>query len=208
MEEYQTLRLIEKAINTLPLESRRPGSAARDILREFERTSVDLRLQRKLGTASSIGIERNLKQIASKSATLLKLLKKADRNTFEAWAFEQFDHAKAKQDWLQLKVLLEASVERAASAAKAVSAINKQGPAPGKKGRPPDRQADMVTLVAANVYERLTGKTASREIGRGERDHKPRGPFHDFLAQVFQALSIHSSPDAANKRLQASRGRS
>jgi hypothetical protein len=151
---------------------------------------------------------RDLKKIASKSSTLLKLLKRADRKTFEAWATatypEEIGFNTATQEWLQLKELLELTAEGATSSAgKLETIIRKDRLAArkgGKLGRPIDQIGDLVTIEAANIYEHRTGKPAVRSIDRG--DHKPSGDFHSFLTRVFKVLKIKSSPDACNMRLQ------
>jgi hypothetical protein len=65
------------------------------------------RTAKKLGAAGPITIARDLKLIASRSSTLLKLLKGADGNTFKAWAAVPYPEAvapeMATQQWLQLK---------------------------------------------------------------------------------------------------------
>src|SRR5262249_28512004 len=163
---------------------------------------VELRLRKKSGTASTAKVERDLKQIASRSTTLFRLLKKADRKTFEMWAAAGCDDGveQAKQEWLQLKRLLEASAERASSAAKAAKPVKDNLPANGKKGRPQNDLARNIVVIAANVYEQLTGDLAYREVDR--QSGEPCSGFHRFLDRVFQALGINSSPDAFNRWLQ------
>src|SRR5262249_45995088 len=127
---------------------------------------------------------------------------------FEAWVHPAWskglEREAAKQEWLQLRNLLEASAERATRAAQSAQSVEKNRAAGGKngrRGRPPDELADHIVVVAANIYERRTGITAYREISR--YSGKPRGAFHDFLTRVFQALDLESSADACNMRLQA-----
>jgi hypothetical protein len=211
MEEEETLRQLEQVIHDLPLkEGGEDGvaAAARDLLTEHQATALALRLRRKSGTASTLRVQRELKEIARRSSALFKLLKKADRNTFEAWVHpawsEGLQREAAKQEWLQLGKLLQASAERATGAAQAAQSVEKNSPAAGKggkRGRRPDELADIVAIAAANTYERRTGITAYREISR--YSGKPRGAFHDFLTRVFQALDLESSADACNMRLQA-----
>ena len=64
-----------------------------------------------------------------------------------------------------------------------------------------DQLGDLVTIEAANIYERRTGKSAVRNIDRASG--KPFGDFHNFLVRVFEVLEIKSSPDARNMQLQA-----
>src|SRR5262245_32523064 len=138
MEKEETLRRLEKAIHDLPLEEGQEhhcAASARAIFDEHQTVAVELRLRKKSGTASTAKVERDLKQIASRSTTLFRLLKKADRKTFEMWAAAGCDDGieQAKQEWLQLKRLLEASAERASSAAKAAKLVKDNLPANGKK---------------------------------------------------------------------------
>jgi hypothetical protein len=206
-EEQQALRALEEAINGLPLRADvgRSGSLlARWLLDECRSARVEHRLKKKAGTASIMGVARELKQIATRSKALLDYMKTAAGNTFAAWvgASEQ-DIEMAKSEWLELKRLLGESAERAMLAARGAERVIKNRPAvvvAGKKGRKRDELADYVTTMAALIYEQLTGKAASREIGRD--DGKPRGGFHEFLGRVFRALEIESSPNASNARLQ------
>jgi hypothetical protein len=173
------------------------------LLAEYQGKKVALRLQRKSGTASTLKVQRELKQIARRSSALFRLLKKADRNTFEAWVHpawsEGLEREAAKQEWLQLRNLLEASAERATRAAQAAQSVETNRS--GRRGRPPDELADYLIISVANIYERRTGLTAYREISR--YSGRPVGAFHDFLTRVFQALDLESSADACNMRLQA-----
>jgi hypothetical protein len=163
--------------------------------------------QKKLGAAGPITVARDLKKIASRSSTLLKLLKGADGNTVKAWAEVQYPEAvpfeMARQEWLQLKDLLDKSVQRATQAARSVENTLKSAAPPisGKRGKPIDRVADLVTIEAANIYERRTGKHAVRSISRDSG--KPVGDFHNFLVRVFEVLELKSSPDARDMQLQA-----
>src|SRR5262249_55187653 len=211
MDEEETLRQLEQAIHDLPLKKGPEDSvaaAARDLLTEHQAIAVALRRRRKSGTASTLRVQRELKEIARRSSALLKLLKKADRNTFEAWAHpacaDGAEREAAKQEWLQLGKLLEASAERATRATQAAQSVEKNRAAGGKsgrRGRPPDELADHIVVVAANIYERRTGITAYREISRDSGE--PIGAFHDFLTRIFEVLEINSSPDARNMQLQA-----
>jgi len=206
MEEKETLRRLEKAIHDLPLKEGQEhhcAASARAIFDEHQTVAVELRLRKKSGTASTAKVERDLKQIASRSTTLFRLLKKADWKTFEMWAAAGCDDGieQAKQEWLQLKRLLEASAERASSAAKAAKPVKDNLPANGKKKRRPQNDlARNIVVIAANVYEQLTGDFASREVSRQSRE--PCSGFHKFLGRVFQALGIDPSPDAFNRWLQ------
>src|SRR5262245_11937821 len=139
MEEEETLRQLEQAIHDLPLKERGKDSSAtdaRDLLTEYQDKRVALRLRRKSGTASTLGVQRELKGIARRSSALFKLLKKADRNTFEAWVHPAWskglEREAAKQEWLQLRNLLEASAERATRAAQSAQSVEKNRAAGGK----------------------------------------------------------------------------
>ena len=63
-----------------------------------------------------------------------------------------------------------------------------------------DQLGDLVTIEAAKIYERRTGKSPVRTIDRASG--KPIGDFHNFLVKVFEVLEIKSSPNACNARLQ------
>jgi hypothetical protein len=135
MEEEETLRRLEKVIHDLPLkegQEHQCAASARAIFDEHQTVTVQLRMRKKFGTASTGKVQRDLKHIASRSTTLFRLLKKADRKTFEMWAAAGCDDGieQATQEWLRLKRLLEASAERASKAAKLVK---DNLPANGKK---------------------------------------------------------------------------
>jgi hypothetical protein len=85
----------------------------------------------KVGKASLAGVSGQLRYIASGADTLLKRMKKADRNVFDAWA----DAGNAANDipyhgsirkWLDLRGLLEDASKRAVQAAQSVEAAMKQ----------------------------------------------------------------------------------
>jgi hypothetical protein len=181
---------------------------ARQLLDECRAARVQLRLRKKKGTATLAGVERELTQIKRRSRALLERMTKADGHIFGEWAdaahAEGEDRETATQEWLELKRLLEVSAERADMAAKGVMK-NSPAVAKGSKGgRPPDTLADLITSIAANIYEQRTGATASRVI---DALNKPCGDFHEFLERVFEALGIESSADASNARLQQRLGR-
>jgi hypothetical protein len=200
---------LEQIIRDLPLKKGGEDNSAADARELFEGYAVAswARVQqKKAGTASLIGQARDLKKIASKSSTLLKLLKRADRKTFEAWAKypEGIGFNTATQEWLQLKQLLEITAERATASARKLESITRKDRSAARKGTKrvrPIRLGDLVTIEAANIYERRTGKHAVRSIGRDSG--KPFGDFHNFLVRVFEVLEIKSSPDARNMQLQA-----
>jgi hypothetical protein len=201
---------LEQIICNLPLKTGGEDNNAADARAVFEAymlASVAPVQQKKLGAASSTTVARDLKKIASRSSTLLKLLKGADGNTIEAWAAVPYPEAvpfeMARQEWLELKDLLDKSVQRATQAARSVENTLKSAARPkrGKRGRPMDQLGDLVTIEAANIYAHRTGKSAARNIDRASG--KPLGDFHNFLVRVFEVLGIKSSPDACNARLQA-----
>ena len=201
---------LEQIIRNLPLKKGGEDNSAADARVLFEvytLASVARVQQKKLWAAGPITVARDLKLIAGRSSTLLKLLKGADRNTFEAWAAVPYPEAvtseMATQEWLQLKNLLDITVHRATQSARRVKNALKPAARPkrGKRGRPMDQLGDLVTIEAANIYERRTGKSAVRNIDRVSG--KPFGDFHNFLVRVFEVLEIKSSPDARNMQLQA-----
>jgi hypothetical protein len=165
---------------------------------------VDERLRKKADRASepSPGAAKQLKDIATASTKLLKRLKDADISVFLLWAraAADVDREEATQEWLQLKNLLEKTAERAKRAAVATETVLRYSPGRERRGRPPNEVALDTTIAAALAYEDLTGQRAERICDRVTG--KPYGKFHEFLTEVFKALSIEASPDASNMRLQ------
>ena len=163
----------------------------------------------KAGKASLAGVLRQLRYIASGADTLLKRMKKADRNVFDAWAdagnaANDIPYPESIRKWLDLRRLLEDARERAVQAAQSVEAAMKQfsrASMPENRGRPAEIAASAVAAEAADVYEKLTGRQAIRGVNRDTGD--PEGFFHDFLESVFKIFDIGSSPDYANAKLQA-----
>src|SRR5262245_8374350 len=110
---------LEQIIRNLPLKKGGEDTSAADaraLLEVYTLASVARPQQKKLGAASPITVARDLKLIASRSSTLLKLLKRADGNTFKAWAAVPYPEAvafeMAREEWLQLKNLLDVAVQR------------------------------------------------------------------------------------------------
>jgi hypothetical protein len=195
---------LEQIMRNLPLRNEVEDKVecwARYLHDTFLLAKAAVREKKKDGSASPAGVARQLKYIQKGSITLLDRLKHADRNTFEAWArTSDLERHEATQEWLQLKSRLQTVAERAERAARAVELVTKFFQDGAKRGRRPDVMAEVVTVIAGNAYETLTGKSAQRSIDRDSG--KPYGRFHDFLTQVFQALGIPSSPDSCNMRLQ------
>jgi hypothetical protein len=157
--------------------------------------------KRKKGYASPASVAKQLKDIATRLATLERRLASADKNVFEALRDASEDKEVAKEEWLHLKQLLAIMQERAKRAARTAEVVVKACSQPkGKKGRPVDLVADVITVVAAEIYDLRTGKRASRSINRDTG--KAEGEFHIFLTEVFQALGVTASPNASNLRLQ------
>ena len=163
---------LEQIIRDLPLKKGGEDNSAADARELFEGYAVAswARVwQKKAGTAGSITVARDLKLIAGRSSTLLELLKRADRNTFEAWAAVPYPEAgaleSATREWLQLKNLLEITAQRAAKSARSVKDTLKSSARPkrGKRGRPIDQLGDLVTIEAANIYERQTCSSEHRQ---------------------------------------------
>jgi hypothetical protein len=162
----------------------------------------------KAGKASLAGVLGQLRYIARGADTLLKRMKKADRNVFDAWAdagiAADIPYHGSIRRWLDLRGLLEDARERAVQAAQSVEAAMKQSSRasmPENRGRPAEIAASAVAAEAADVYEKLTGRQAVRSVNRDTGD--PEGFFHDFLESVFKIFDIDSSPDYANAKLQA-----
>jgi hypothetical protein len=163
------------------------------------------------GKASLAGVLGQLRYIASGADTLLKRMKKADRNVFDAWAdagnaANDIPYHESIRRWLDLRRLLEDARERAGQAAQSVEATMKQFsrasmPENRRHRRPPEIVASAVAAEAAVVYQKLTGHRAVRRVSRDTGD--PEGFFHDFLATLFKIFNIDSSPDYANAKLQA-----
>jgi hypothetical protein len=163
----------------------------------------------KAGKARLAGVSGQLRYIASGADTLLKRMKKADRNVFDARA----DAGNAANDlpyhgsirkWLDLRWLLEDARERAVQAAQSVEAAMKQfsrASMPENRGRPAEIAASAVATEAAVVYQKLTGRQAVRSVNWDTGDLE--GLFHDFLESVFKIFDIDSGPDYANAKLQA-----
>jgi hypothetical protein len=165
----------------------------------------------KAGKASLAGVSAQLRYIARGADTLLKRMKKADRNVFDAWAdagnaANDIPYHECIRKWLDLRGLLGDARERAVQAAQSADAAMKQFsrasmPEPENRGRPAEIAASAAATEAAVVYERLTGRQAVRKVNRDTGD--PEGFFHDFLESVFKMFDIDSSPDYANAKLQA-----
>lgn len=207
LEEENILRLLGEAISRLsPVEDNDldPSLPARSLYEDFRIAKLATRQKRKAGKASFTSIAKQMKDVASGSRTLLKRLKKADRNVFDAWvrAVEETSHlASPTEKWLALRLLLNETATRATRAAQIAESVAKACPdTKGAKGRPEDVLATAITVKAADVYEEWTGKNAARSISRD--DGSPGGEFHDFLTRVFDVLSISASPDYSNDRLQ------
>jgi hypothetical protein len=140
----------------------------------------------KAGKASLAGVSGQLRYIANGADTLLKRMKKADRNVFDAWAdagngANDIPYHGSVRRWLDLRWLLEDARERAVRAAQSAEAAMKQfsrASRPEKRGRPAEIAASAVATEAAVVYEKLTGRQAVRSVNRDTRD--PEGFFHDF----------------------------
>ena len=88
---------IEQIIRDLPLKKEEEDNSAADaraIFECYEIASLARVWQRKRKSgAAGLKVVRDLKQIASRSSTLLERLKRADGTTFEAWAAVQYPEA-------------------------------------------------------------------------------------------------------------------
>jgi hypothetical protein len=205
LEEEKILRQLRWAVSNLDsrgrLDTPDPSEASQDIYSTFLTARVSVLHKRKKGYASPTSIAKQLKQIETGVATLERRLASADKNVFEALKNAAEDREVAKEEWLQLKRLLIIMQDRAKRAAcTAEIVVRACSQAKGKKGRPVDLVADVISIVAAEIYETRTGKRPSRSINRDTGE--PEGEFHIFLTEVFQALGITNSPNASNLRLQ------
>jgi hypothetical protein len=205
LQEERILQQLRRAVSNLPAKSEEPDpeDAARYLHSTFLMVTVFVaRKPKRLGCASPTSVAKQLKQIATGAATLARRMKSADRNVYEALRDAAEDREIAKEEWLRLKSLLETMHDRAKQAARTADAVLKVRPqTKGKAGRPVDQVADNVTIAAAEIYERRTGKRATRVVSR--ETGEPEGEFYTFLASVYLALSITANPDASIQRLDA-----
>ena len=98
---------LEQIVRNLPLKKGGEDNSAADARALFEvytLASVARVQQKKLGAADAITVARDLKLIAGRSSTLLKLLKRADQNTFEAWAAVPYPEAGSLESAIILAV--------------------------------------------------------------------------------------------------------
>ena len=211
LEEERILRQLDQIIRGLapsPATESDSAAAARHLYDNFLLATGATRQKRKSGSASLTSVAKQLRDIASGSNTLLRRLKQADRNVFDAWAGAAEEDANrvvatSKQKWLQLKAMLQETVIRATRASQIAEAVMKvctEAKAKASRGRPEHQVAAATTLMAAHIYEEWTGKIAVRSISRD--DGSPEGEFHNFLTEVFGILGITASPDYSNDRLQ------
>jgi hypothetical protein len=192
----------------LPLRDRaepRIANFARDLSEMYLFANRTTATKRKTRAVSLKGLKCELDKIATGAKTLAKRLKNAHANVFQAWAdasapASEIDRHQATQEWLQLWRLLEGAEERARWA---VQAGMPKASTSESRGRPSDEVATAITISAADAYEELTGRVAVRSFDRDTDIPQPQGRFHVFLTDIFAALGIDSSPDAANMRLQS-----
>ena len=79
-----------------------------------------------------------------------------------------------------------------------------------KQGRPQEMVGDDVGMVAALIFQELTGSDPRRKIvSDAWKDNppaphgKPYGDWHHFLETVFLVFGINAKADGVNQRLQA-----
>lgn len=65
------------------------------------------------------------------------------------------------------------------------------------KGRPPDGLVLVVSSILAADYSTLTGKAPTVGTRNNGVQDVPYGPFFDLVSDVFTALGINASPEAA-----------
>ena len=205
VEEEDRRRRLEQVLCGLPL---RPEAASKiaDLARNLDEAFLLARVataaKHKTRSANLNSAKQQLRYIESGANTLAKRLKAAHPNVINAWVDAEHaaggyaDRQEVMQEWLKLKRLLENAAKRANRACDEVAVLD----TPEKRGRPTGHIADLVTVVAANVYEELTELRAVRSIDRDTGE--PGGKFHHFLAEAFGVLGIEASPDHSNMRLQ------
>lgn len=204
LREDRTIRQLAAAIERLAPDPE-PILGANMIYDCFCLANLVATQKRKDGSSSPTKVAKQLRQIASGSATLARRLKAADKDVFDAWAGASEDADSmcreiATQEWLHLKTLLDEAERRATRAAKTAERVLRLWQRASKKGRPTDWVADFMTEETAALYTQTTGKNATRLVNRDTG--AVEGEFHVFLTDVFDSLGMKSSPDAANMRLQ------
>jgi hypothetical protein len=203
-EECQ--RRLEEIMHGLPLQPGvRPSipNFARDLFEYYIFARTVATTKRKTRAVGPAGLKLQLRKIETGARRLATLLKSAHANVFQAWVRSRepntdLEHQNVTREWLQLRRLLESAADRARIAAQARKPLSEVSE---NRGRPPSDIADAITTEAANAYQELTGLIAARRVDW--ESGQPVGPFHDFLTEIFAALDIQSSPDAANMRLQS-----
>jgi hypothetical protein len=209
-QEQQRLGRVEEVIRRLPLRGGAEpfiANFARDLCETFLFAKRITATKRKTRVVSPAGLKRELRFIETGAQTLARRLKDAHANVFQAWAdascpASEINRQKSTQEWLQLRRLLEDAEKRARRAAQ--TGMPKSSTSESR-GRPSDEIANAITGAAATAFEELTKRVAVRSTDRDSG--RPQGLFHNFLTDIFAALDIESSPDAANMRLQSERKR-
>jgi hypothetical protein len=108
LEEERILRQLEQIVRSLTPRIG-VGFDAADAARYLYDSSVSARAaaveKRKTGSASLASVAKQLRDIASGSSTLLRRLKSADKNVFDAWAnvAEEGSYMTRTQEWLWLE---------------------------------------------------------------------------------------------------------
>lgn len=205
VEDEDRRRRLEQVLRGLPLRPVAESKVidlARDLDEAFLLARAATAAKHKTRSASLSNMKRQLHCVETGASTLAKRLKDAHPNVINAWVDAEraaggfADRQEVLQEWLRLKRLLKNTAIRAKRARnEAVISDSSE-----KRGRPLDQIADLITAVAATVYEVLTERSAVRSVDRDTG--KPRGEFHHFLVAVFGVLGITASADASNMRMQ------
>jgi len=138
LREEQIIRHLCRAISDLSAKQSPPDDpeeAAHYPYSGYLLVSVFAAQEKKRGCASPASVCKQLKQIRSGADTLAGRLKAADLNVFEALRLVSEDREAAKEEWLQLKVLLETMSDRAKRASRAAESVLKVWPTRGTAGR-------------------------------------------------------------------------
>ena len=139
LQEERTIRQLAEAIETLAPDAD-SVLGANSMYDRFCLANLVATQKRKDGTSSPTKVAKQLRQIASGSATLARRLKAADKNVFDAWASGASEDADfmsrevVTKEWLHLKTLLDETERRATRAAKTAERVSEALPTSQQEG--------------------------------------------------------------------------